>query len=186
MITKTIDDLLQGDLTNFGNYSLCYVDEIPETVFGLDEFSKRLTSSKNFDWNNREFTSVLKYEDSPNPDFIPEISEMYAYFTPSNLFDQWGDDWDDKPYEHNSGIPYEDIKKGVEILRIPFYLDPNYTKYPSSYGSGNSPFSVEMINKGAIPWIFYDNKDLFGGLMAGEKVSNFIKFIKKYATSSKQ
>lgn len=28
-----------------------------------------------------------------------------AYFTTQKLEDQWGDDWDDAPYEHNAGIP---------------------------------------------------------------------------------
>ena len=28
------------------------------------------------------------------------------YFT-SDMTAQWGDDWDDRPYEHNAGSPYE-------------------------------------------------------------------------------
>ena len=28
------------------------------------------------------------------------------YFT-SDMAAQWGDDWDDRPYEHNAGKPYE-------------------------------------------------------------------------------
>lgn len=31
----------------------------------------------------------------------------WAYFTTRPLADQWGDDWDDAPYEHNAGTPYE-------------------------------------------------------------------------------
>ena len=28
------------------------------------------------------------------------------YFT-SDMSAQWGDDWDDRPYEYNAGTPYE-------------------------------------------------------------------------------
>lgn len=30
-----------------------------------------------------------------------------AYFTTQPLAEAWGDDWDDAPYEHNAGTPYE-------------------------------------------------------------------------------
>ena len=35
------------------------------------------------------------------------VQNNKAFFTTQNLEDQWGDDWDDIPYEHNSGYPYE-------------------------------------------------------------------------------
>ena len=38
--------------------------------------------------------SVLCYVDAP-----------WAYFTTRRLSEQWGDDWDDAPYEHNAGTP---------------------------------------------------------------------------------
>lgn len=34
------------------------------------------------------------------------INGSTAYFTTLSLDDQWGDDWDDAPYEHNAGTPY--------------------------------------------------------------------------------
>jgi hypothetical protein len=34
------------------------------------------------------------------------VRDNVAYFTTQRLRDQWGDGHDDKPYEHNSGIPY--------------------------------------------------------------------------------
>ena len=33
-------------------------------------------------------------------------SNNIMYFT-SDMTAQWGDDWDDCPYEHNAGKPYE-------------------------------------------------------------------------------
>jgi hypothetical protein len=34
------------------------------------------------------------------------VSENFAWFTTRSLEEQWGDDWDDAPYEHNAGEPY--------------------------------------------------------------------------------
>ena len=34
------------------------------------------------------------------------IDNCWAYFTTQPLDKQWGDDWDDAPYEHNAGEPY--------------------------------------------------------------------------------
>lgn len=34
------------------------------------------------------------------------IDGPWAYFTTQNLHKQWGDDWDDRPYECNAGSPY--------------------------------------------------------------------------------
>jgi len=35
------------------------------------------------------------------------VSGVWAFFTTQALEDQWGDDWNDAPYEHNAGHPYE-------------------------------------------------------------------------------
>lgn len=34
------------------------------------------------------------------------VSGPFAYFTSKELSEQWGDDWNDAPYEHNAGEPY--------------------------------------------------------------------------------
>ena len=34
------------------------------------------------------------------------VKGPWAYFTTQPLKKQWGDDWDDAPYEHNAGEPY--------------------------------------------------------------------------------
>ena len=33
--------------------------------------------------------------------------KLNLYYTTNSLDKQWGDDWNDSPYEHNAGIPYE-------------------------------------------------------------------------------
>jgi hypothetical protein len=34
------------------------------------------------------------------------VEGFWAFFTTRPLAEQWGDDWDDAPYEHNAGRPY--------------------------------------------------------------------------------
>lgn len=77
------------------------------------------------------------------------------------LVDQWGDDWDDAPYEYNAEEPYDDHYEGDErkehlIIKVPFYVrcDGCDVKLPRDYGYDNSPFCVRDINAGAVAWIF--------------------------------
>jgi hypothetical protein len=64
-----------------------------------------------------------------------------AYFSEG---DAWGDDWDDAPYEHNAGTPYDWTTRVV-------YLDTDLESPCSN--KLNSDYSVEQINKGMIPWL---------------------------------
>ena len=45
------------------------------------------------------------------------------YFT-SDLENQWGDDWDDSPYEHNAGPPYETHTVLKKIALMGYYSGP--------------------------------------------------------------
>nr|DAY48154.1 MAG TPA: hypothetical protein [Caudoviricetes sp.] len=98
-----------------------------------------------------------------------EYSEsLMLYFTEKDPKEQWGDDWDDAPYEHNAGTPYTDdyrqpeqgVENGrgiypkIEIKKI--YIEPSDWKthfFTPRTGTINSPYSVEDINKGATPWL---------------------------------
>ena len=81
------------------------------------------------------------------------------YFT-DNFGNQWGDDWDDAPYEHNAGEPYEWIDEWSEKenlksrghIRMIAFLADQWLEYPKD-GYYNSPYSVDDINNGAIAWI---------------------------------
>lgn len=109
-----------------------------------------------------------------------------AFFTEKDVKDQWGDDWNDKPYEHNAGYPYENdynapeqgVKNGcgiypkIEIKRVYFELDNCKTP---CYGTINSSYSVKDINSGVVAWIWNDNFKLF----AGTTMEEFIKTIKE-------
>jgi len=86
------------------------------------------------------------------------VEEPWAYFTTRPIEDQWGDDWDDMPYEFNAGLPYNDRKPGFagddwkpawEITVVAF-TGPFST--PGS-SARSSRYSVQDINEGAVPWL---------------------------------
>lgn len=75
------------------------------------------------------------------------IEEPWAFFTTKPLQEQWGDDWNDIPYECNSERPYE--YEGFKVTKVAYegdFVTPKEGHY-------NSPYSVEMINRGAIAWL---------------------------------
>ena len=100
-------------MEKYKGYKLCYVDVIPPTVFDYDEKSKKIIEAPDFSWNEYRWDGpkghLLQMCEQPNPDFELNEKEFMAYFTPVSLDEQWGDDWDDAPYEHNAGIPYDCI-----------------------------------------------------------------------------
>jgi hypothetical protein len=75
------------------------------------------------------------------------IKDCWAFFTTKPLSEQWGDDWNDAPYEHNAGIPYQDTPGQITKLAWEANLDQ-----PCD-GRYNSPWSVEQINAGAVAWL---------------------------------
>lgn len=124
---------------------------------------------------------------------------MTLYFTEKEIKDQWGDDWNDTPYEHNAGSPYEydysqpemGVKNGVGIYpKILIYkIKLETTQYfPKLYTPRtnclNSPYSVEDINSKKVPWITIENKDgskVF--IYAGMTVKEFLDIMKDYKDS---
>lgn len=79
----------------------------------------------------------------------------FAYFTVLDLKDQWGDDWNDAPYEHNAGDPYDHRfidKKPVHHQIVKVAWDGSY-ETPAERGGPNSLWSVEEINRGTIAWL---------------------------------
>ena len=132
------------DAVKYGKLKLCYIDEINQTYLEY----------------NREANA---YVDADNRDYVPGRQEYYAYFTPIPLDKQWGDDWDDAPYEYNAEIPYDDYydendeRIETEIVRVPFYIlyDEGWSiSFPKDWGGDNSAFCVRDINAGAVAWVF--------------------------------
>ena len=69
------------------------------------------------------------------------------------LDQQWGDDWNDAPFEHNAEPPYEweDWRNMVPYQIQSVYFDSDL-ETPAS-GVCNSPWSVQQINAGQVAWL---------------------------------
>lgn len=102
----------------------------------------------------------------------------FAYFTTlTDVKDQWGDDWDNAPYEHNAGEPYhsdDQQPERYEIVKVAFDgpFDQPCTLHL------NSPFSVEQINAGAVAWLrspSYDKDPV--AIPAGATLDEFIRLV---------
>ena len=124
-----------------------------------------------------------------------EYSErLELYFTEQDLDKQWGDDWDDTPYEHNAGTPYtEDYSKKelrvengrgiypkINIYKI--FLDTDdyeITLITPRTGTINSNYSVRDINEGTVPWLVIKKLDkIVAKIMAGTTYNEFIEICK--------
>lgn len=203
----------------YDKLKLCYIDDIDNGVWDYTPEAKAFRKTEEWKEQNRlrdeklhrdgflssedrefgyDYNPILKRgsqcQNYPNPDYIPGKQEYYAYFTPIPLSEQWGDDWNDAPYEHNAGIPYDDIidevketkegirvvtkKHEVEIVRVPFYIpyDGGWKiKFAKDWGGCNSPFSVEDINGGAVAWIYDTERKI--GITAGCNPREFLEKI---------
>ena len=164
----------------YKDFRLCYIDSISETVYDLTPESKVWKRSAEYKAIKKRLEEEVKQgfrdsiysmhspliyrlqgQDYPNPKYHKGKAELYAYFTEVPLSNQWGDDWDDDPYEYNAEEPYDDHYVGNErkehlIIKVPFYVCHNGydVKMPEDYGYDNSPFCVRDINAGAVAWIF--------------------------------
>lgn len=176
----------------FMDYKLCYIDDLAKTYWDYTPEAKAYRETEEWKEEDRKREAKFKREgrmsfydpeysifwnpilkrgsesmDYPNPDYIPGSQTLSAYFTPIPLEDQWGDDWDDAPYEHNAGAPYDHDygdkreRMEIELLEVLFYLPKNgwTVRFPCDYGGGNSPFCVRDINGGAVAWVYYRGEE---------------------------
>lgn len=97
--------------------------------------------------------------ESPFAQFLGEgyklcyVRDSWAWFTTQPIAEQWGDDWDDAPYEHNAGSPYEgDSWKIKKVAWEGPFDEP-------CEGHQNSPYSVKQINSGISPWLKSESWD---------------------------
>lgn len=120
-----------------------------------------------------------------------------AYFTSQPLDKQWGDDWDDAPYEHNAGTPYEphesygyfdreakEWRKGSDyVYGVPGWRVVScYFEAPlvtPAWGCLNSPYSVQDINRGRVPWLRPVSGTDGPTIMAGVMLDEFRRLIAK-------
>jgi hypothetical protein len=81
------------------------------------------------------------------------VEGPWAYFTTRDLDKQWGDDWNDAPYEHNAGEPYEPYRDDQEHWEIHKIAFEGPYETPAEKYSSYSPYSVEAINNKEIAWL---------------------------------
>ena len=111
------------------------------------------------------------------------VTHNIAMFTNLPLEHQTGDDWNDAPYEHNAGDPYHWSpsernplpKYEIKYLRFEVEMET-----PADIANGNSHYSVDDINAGAVAWLSrgrysYDNNQK--PIQAGVTIQEFKRLI---------
>lgn len=95
------------------------------------------------------------------------IDNKFAYFTNKPLSEQWGDDWDDAPYQYNAGVPYED-EEG-QIIKVV------YDGYFEQVYDASQNKSVADINIGKDAWLicYTTNEKIY----SGASIEEFKSFI---------
>ncbi len=73
------------------------------------------------------------------------IEEPWAWFSTRPPTEEWGDDWNDAPYESNAGRPYG---RDASLTRVA-YEHPAY-QTPAGQPRG---WTVEQINRCDVPWL---------------------------------
>lgn len=77
-------------------------------------------------------------------DFEVKGNQIKFYLGNDNCTNYWGDDWNDRPYEHNAGTVYDEFVRGIKYLTFDF---DDVVVEPCN-GELNSPYSKEdMINR---------------------------------------
>lgn len=119
------------------------------------------------------------------------VDGSFAYFTTQDLKDQWGDDWDDAPYDCNAGDPYEPREDEVDqygnpkwrILKYAFdgnFSAPAHSTYSTHYRELGRHLSVQDVNiEKVVPWLEgYDKKGNKIEILAGTSIEEFKEAIK--------
>ena len=91
-------------------------------------------------------------------DFTRKGNLVRLYLGGTDLTDWGGDDWNDRPYEHNAGTVYDSYISGV--LNIYFPFDFNVYEPADDYNyRGNSPYCKDDFKNGGIPFIVASQSD---------------------------
>lgn len=108
--------------------------------------------------------------------------DRFAWFTSIPLELQWGDDWDDAPYEHNAGDPYSEHKEDGKYVPhdlVKVAWDGPWST-PADLAGSNSSWSVQGINVGCVAWLVpdvWDRKPQVKPVPAGATLLQFIREI---------
>lgn len=104
------------------------------------------------------------------------VDGNWAYFTTQDVEKQWGDDWDDAPYEHNAEPPYESQDEEWVIERVAFESE---LVPPCEYHL-NSPWSVQDINSKKTAWLRSPRwvEESIAEIFAGTRLDHFIEIMR--------
>lgn len=85
-------------------------------------------------------------------DFERKGNVVRFYLGDDSCDDYWGDDWNDRPYEHNAGTVYGNFVTGH--VDVAFPLDANVLDPESDYRyHGNSPYCKEDFKRRHAPFL---------------------------------
>ena len=130
---------------------------------------------------------VLKTEEDMNAKAqLCYVDLPFVWFT-TDFVGQWGDDWDDIPYECNAGQPYPPkfIGRDYELFRVAVFPNPykHQLRVPAD-AHYSSPWSVMDINNKLVPWLRLMNLDwdspTIEAIMAGTTYAAFKDFAYHY------
>jgi hypothetical protein len=147
-VASMMGDVLDGKLRSFGD-----IRQLRDQVVRLKD---SLMVAARF-YSSHVATSPAKPSEIRYPEpVLCYVGHGVAYFTTRDLAHQWGDDWNDAPYEHNAGSPYpfdeSDGAKGIEPWTLVTVAFSCPLGTPAS-GHCNSPYSVDRINERRVPWL---------------------------------
>lgn len=139
-----------SNLAEYSNYKLCFIETIPEFIYTYTKEATKIMSAPGY----VPGSTYLDIAAVDNPEYKFGEAEMYAYFTPIDLSDQSGSDWDDAPYVDCAEPPSDVINdKEIELVRMPCSIH-SYSYYLPATWSEHCPFSINDINSGAVAWIY--------------------------------
>ena len=85
-------------------------------------------------------------------DFEKKGNVVRFYLGENNLDYWYGDDWNDRPYEHNAGTVYEEFISGIMDVVFPYSSSVLEPKDDWRY-QGNSPFCKDDMRDRQVPCI---------------------------------
>ena len=80
----------------------------------------------------------------------------------------WGDDWNDRPYEHNAGIVYDKFVKDTVVIAVPVQYNVLEPASDLLY-MYNSPYSKEDFVNRECPCLIISEEDQFSKLINNKK-----------------
>ena len=91
-------------------------------------------------------------------DFEKRGNVIRVYYGKDNCDDYWGDDWNDRPYEHNAERVYSEYIE--EYIDVAVDMDYHVMEPADDWRyNNNTPFSKEDMKKRSVPCIIVVPED---------------------------